>query len=147
MRGVWMSVVVVGGLAHGAPALKDRPEAGPGLAGDWEAVELTVGGRPLDLKGVRTGYRFTPDGRRGQIHGGRAPDRLDPFVADPRARPAAIDLMDAAKPGGPVSVGIYRVDGDRLTLCLVPIGTPRPTEVGPPAAGTRYVLRRLATGD
>src|SRR4051812_28029870 len=111
MRGVvWASVVVVGGLAYAAPALKDRPKPPPGIAGDWEAVELTVAGRRLDLKGVRTGFRFTADGRWGQMDGGRDPHRLSGFAADPAARPAALDLMDGAKPGGPVMVGIYRVD-------------------------------------
>ena len=55
--------------------------------------------------------------------------------------------MDAARPGKPSSVVICRVDGDRLTLCLVPVGTPRPTEFAPPTPGTLYVLRRVAKGD
>lgn len=72
---VWALVLAVVGLAHAAPALKDRPKPAPGLAGDWEATELTVGGQRLDQRGVRTGFRFTADGQWGQTDGGHR--RLD----------------------------------------------------------------------
>lgn len=142
MRGVLLVFVAVVGVGHAAPALKDRVKRDPNLVGDWEAVELIVGGSSLDLKGVRTGFRFTADGQYGQINGDRDPERLDRFSVNPAARPATIDLGPASVPGDPESVGIYAIDGDRLTLCVVPSSRPRPTEFISPAPGTLYVLRR-----
>jgi uncharacterized protein (TIGR03067 family) len=147
MRGiVWAVIVTAGGLAHAAPALKDRPKTEPGLAGDWEVVELTMAGQPIDLRGVHTGFRFTADGRWGQVNGSREPERLARFTVDPATGPASLNLSGANNSGGPVMVGIYRLDGDTLTLCLVPAGSPRPTEFTS-AAGTLYQLLRITKGD
>jgi uncharacterized protein (TIGR03067 family) len=126
-------------VAVGAPALKDRPKPGD-IAGEWLVVEYSGGGRatPFD-EGF--GYTFRADGtcefRPSAAHAPE-PGR---YTTDPAGRPPAIDLI-VADPKCPVVRGIYRVQGDTLTLCFG--GSDRPTAFESPEgqATWLYVLRR-----
>lgn len=51
------------------------------------------------------------------------------IVLDPSANPAAIDVVPEGGPNRDMRVlGIYKLDGDVLTICMADVGKPRPTE-------------------
>jgi uncharacterized protein (TIGR03067 family) len=72
-----------------------------------------------------------------------------PFAINPHRQPKAIDTLRGF-PDPLYSVGIYRLEGDRLTLCLKkmynqPAGIQRPAsfDVPPDKVNARIVLRRV----
>ncbi len=71
------------------------------------------------------------------------------MTIDPAAQPKAIDLVSDGGPqrGEPV-LGIYRRDGDRLTVCMAARGDPRPSAFDAPKGSGRtlYVLRKATAG-
>ncbi len=68
------------------------------------------------------------------------------FEVDPSKSPRAIDLIPD---GGPARdrrvLGIYRLDGDDLTICVADPGGPRPSafEAGPGSKQTLQTFRRV----
>jgi RNA polymerase sigma factor (sigma-70 family) len=105
------------------------------LAGTWKATSFEQDGRALPEEKVKEieatfggdGYRFSAGLRvAGALTG--------TFTADPDARPRSFDLVPKAGVyKGQTFKGIYKVDGDTLTLCLVWPTKERPKEfVSPP---------------
>lgn len=71
------------------------------------------------------------------------------MVLDPAAEPMAIDLVPDGGPSrGEKVLGIYRREGDRLTVCMAAPGDPRPTAFDAPKGSGRtfYVLRKATAG-
>jgi len=94
-----------------------------------------------------------------KIIGGKIPDELVEFTENNRMRvwwsgnaephrykyrlhegtePAAIDLYKVNPPG--TCKAIYRIEGDRLVICIASEGTPRPTDFA--VRSTEHVLVR-----
>jgi RNA polymerase sigma factor (sigma-70 family) len=105
------------------------------LEGSWKATSFEQDGRALPEEKVKEieatfggdGYRFTSGLRAaGSLTG--------TFIWDPDAKPKSLDLVP--KEGvfkGESFKGIYKVEGDSLTLCLVWPTKERPKEfVSPP---------------
>ena len=139
--GLVTALVLTTGLGWSAPALKDPPKPPPDLAGEWEVERLAIDGRPLDLKGVHIRYRFTSDGRCHMWQQGQAIPPVDDW---PRytTEPAAVTVMDPTGANDSADRGIYRREGDTLTLHFASGSTDRPAGFEA-AAGVRYVLRRV----
>src|SRR5687767_11784941 len=111
-------------LAPAAPALKPPPHP---LAGEWAAVRFVVGGFPeKDPAAVR--YRFTADGRWVVLRDGKVVGNPDKgYVLQRTTEPPAIDLLlDPAAKDGARLLGIYKLDGDNLTICMASERQPRP---------------------
>jgi uncharacterized protein (TIGR03067 family) len=101
--------------AIAAPKLKDPPtNDAPSLVGEW--VSDHENGRR---------YIFTTDGRFTYVLGKGSTAEYT-YTADPTKTPAEIDLVPAPG-GGPVVPGIYKIEGDTLTVCFTTPGAPRPT--------------------
>src|SRR3954470_19278527 len=96
-------------FALGAPGLKDKSPGNP-IDGSWTVQSCLVGGQadaglaraPIDR--IEIG-----DGRWRVIRGSDRPAGSE-IVLDPKKRPAEIDFVDSAP-------GIYKVDGETLTVC------------------------------
>jgi RNA polymerase sigma factor (sigma-70 family) len=135
-------------FAGGAPRARSpvitgvrQAEAAPGdqerLAGLWQAVALEANGQPAPAEAVRAfririqGDRivFNPDGE----------NREHRFTLDPKAQPKAMDLIpgDGPQKGQRLPCAIYRLEGDKLTLCLDKEGE----------AGKRPTAFKTAAGD
>jgi uncharacterized protein (TIGR03067 family) len=130
--------------AAAAPGPKGPPKKDPsGLLGDWVYQKIVVGGGdgPDPPEGLT--MTFAPDGTVA-VHSGSERPRFTPYTADPKKDPPEIDFLPPrTSPGAPVRFGIYRVDGDTLTLCPTHgDNAVRPTAFEAPA-GTRVAIITL----
>jgi uncharacterized protein (TIGR03067 family) len=127
-----------------APVGKDPPPKGPPIVGEWEFVSLTVNGR-TDL-GDPFVWAFAADGTM-------VIRKYDKVLSGPRrgyalgadGDPAALDVIaDTADAGTPVYRGLWKVDGDTLTICTGNDG-PRPAAFDSPKGSQAflYVFRRV----
>ena len=121
-----------------APA-KDGKKDQPSLVGEWAAETATVGGKPENPPPGTT-WTFTADGKSVlNVGGGKAEGGLDAkYTTDAKKDPAQVDISEGPK-GMPMK-GIYKVDGDTLTLCLVQEGQERPTAFESPAGSMAILI-------
>jgi uncharacterized protein (TIGR03067 family) len=131
-------------LAIAAPAPKDVPKKdAPSLVGEWEGEKATANGKDLPVPPGGVGFTFNADGTMTMREGKRAP-RPARYTADPKKDPAEFDILppdDKADRG--VFVGIYKIEGDTLTVCAAvgPPGTARPTKFeAPEGSNVRLVV-------
>lgn len=144
-----MNAILLGAaLVISAPALKDRPKKKPDLVGEWKVEAVTLPGRTTSTStGLR--YTFTADGkwlihRDGQELVGH--DRG--YAADPAATPPTLELIANTAAAQPARrAGIFRVEGDTLTICAAQAGAARPTRFEPAEGVTVYVLKRVKPKD
>ena len=138
-------------LTLAAPALKDPPKKATDLTGEWVVESSVYGGRPRPVGKEPQRYVFAADGTwtiyRGErkLYGNRA------YRTDPDADPPAITLKyEADLQDGSEALGIFKVDGDVLTLCYSRSGIQsRPAAFASPA-GSRLnllILKRARPKD
>ena len=135
-----MSTQLIVGLALvvGAPALKPAPTtpARSSLVGEWEFVAEVEGGEPEPSPpGQR--LAFAADGTFVALEDGGC-EGAGTYETDPKADLPALDLNQHGAAG--TLRGIWKVEGDTLTLCVVQDAKgPRPSAfVAPP--GSDWVL-------
>jgi uncharacterized protein (TIGR03067 family) len=122
--------VLFAALTLAAPALKERPAKGDGLVGEWVIESSVYNGRPRrQPAGEPTHYQFAADGTWTTTRGERKTGGIRAYRVDRDADPPAITLKyEPAEQDGREALGIYKVEGDRLTLCYSRAGhTARPT--------------------
>ena len=103
-----------------APALKEKPNPNP-ILGAWVRVTIEEGGVPRPVP-PRLRWEFLADGRRLVSMGDERP-RTTRFTAKPSADPMTIEM--SFESGGGVH-GVYKVDGDTLTMAVSDLANPRP---------------------
>lgn len=115
-------------LAVGAPGPKEPPKKDTNpLLGEWVGEKAETGGMALPVPAGGMRMEFKPDGKVVMTDGGKPPEE-GTYTADAKKDPHAIDLMAPAAGGKIMTMlGIYKVDGDTLTLCLAAAGE-RPTK-------------------
>ena len=109
------------------------------LQGKWKITEAVLHGRPLPLERA-----VALLGDTVEFKGDKVTLRTEStFTLDPSKSPKWIDMPSADGRG---FVGVYALDGDKLTLhCAVPGSAPRPTELEfkKGVNTTRLVLERV----
>jgi uncharacterized protein (TIGR03067 family) len=136
---MYPTVLTALALAIGAPGPKDPPkkDVNP-LLGEWVGEKAETGGMPLPVPAGGMTMDFQPDGKLMIKDSGKPPEEAG-YTADSKKDPHEIDLMPPAAGGKTMTMlGIYKVDGDTLTLCLAATGT-RPTKFES-AAGQPTIL-------
>jgi uncharacterized protein (TIGR03067 family) len=132
-------VLIALSVAVAAPAPKEADKKDPpSLVGEWAAETAVVGGKREDPPPGTT-WAFTADGKSVLKVGAQAAGGLDAtYKADRKADPATVDI--SAGPKGTPMKGIYRVEGDTLTLCLTQEGDDRPKAFESPAASKAILI-------
>lgn len=111
------------------------------LEGEWHFASLEVDGQqvPAAMLGASKllfdGDRFRMESPEGTYDG--------TFVIDTTAKPMTLDIAFVEGPeAGNASYGIWRLDGDALTICLGLVGSSRPTAFTT-SPGSGHALERL----
>jgi uncharacterized protein (TIGR03067 family) len=126
----FLLVLAVAVVAPG-PKGKVKDES---VVGEWVAERTTFAGNRVPLPKEPVRYVFSVDGTWATYRGEKKhPGEHQVYDTDPSKAPPAIDLSfdevdgDREPPNRPqVLRGIYKVDGDTLTLCLATNGGDRP---------------------
>jgi uncharacterized protein (TIGR03067 family) len=106
---------------------------GTALQGEWEIVSAESNGEPPP-PGLLNGARFAFSGNRLTLIG-----KEGEFQIDASKNPRQIDFIC----GGNRQVGIYRLEGDRLLLCVGPADDrPREFKTKPRTDHSLFVLKR-----
>jgi uncharacterized protein (TIGR03067 family) len=128
---------LTGLLLVGGPVPAEDKTDSDKLDGKWEAVSQTVDGKDADADELKNRYVVFKGDKLTFLYKdkerGTASIKLDPGKS-----PRQIDVTyedGAAK--GAVLKGIYKLEGDTLTLCLGGLGKDRPAEfASKPGSGT-----------
>ena len=124
-----------------APAAKDAPKKDPpSIVGEWVGEKAEASGMPLPVPAGGVTMEFLADGKVIIREGTKAPEDAS-YTADPKKSPAEIDLTPSAKAKEITFAGIYKIEGETLTLCLG-IGGKRPDKFESPA-GSDCMLMTL----
>jgi uncharacterized protein (TIGR03067 family) len=138
------SFLVTLALAVGAPGAKDPPKKEVSIVGEWNGVKAVAGGeeRPVPEGGVT--ITFTADGKFIVHEGKREKAEQGTYKTDTKKDPAEIDISAPAESGRPNVQGIFKIDGDTLTLCFPgkKDDAERPTKFESPE-GSRNMLMTL----
>jgi uncharacterized protein (TIGR03067 family) len=121
-----------------APAAKDVKKDADPLVGEWVAESWIKGGRPEEVR-AGMGITFAPGGKARLAEGGK--DLETTYTTDAGKDPPHLDIVVPGGGMGPTLTGIYKRDGDTLTLALGPDGE-RPARFES-AAGSRVMLMVL----
>ena len=125
-------------IAVGAPTKKDPPAKDPPtLVGEWLGESGVRGGKPENPP-PGTSLTFTADGKVMFKEGGDAKPEEGSYKSDPKKTPGEIDITPPDAPKGEMLRGIYKIEGDTLTMCFSLRGE-RPTEFASPP-GTEVML-------
>jgi uncharacterized protein (TIGR03067 family) len=120
---VWFGVV----LAVVAPGDKEAPKKeAPSIVGEWDGEKTVRGGmeRPIPDGGVKV--TFTADGKL-LFKEGTKDLQTGSYKADATKSPGEIEITPP-KEDAP-HIGIFKIDGDTLTICLADKGsTDRPNK-------------------
>jgi uncharacterized protein (TIGR03067 family) len=130
------------GVAFAAPALKDRPKKDTSIVGNWWMMPLHAN----NPDSYRSSETFRADGTRltWRRLGEEEKEIAGRYTVDTTMEPAQVEYMYVN--GTPYARGIFKIDGDTLTVCLRAGGGPRPAKFGEEDSAT-FVFIRVTTRD
>lgn len=135
-----LALVLSGPLA----AQKERTDANR-FQGEWEVVKLEQEGNDLAdfVKNKTPTFAFEGTAYEFKMEGLKA--EAGEFKLDPKAKVPAVDYkITAGEHKGKTQLGIYRLDGDTLTICLAEEGAEkRPAAFKTVDDGPEYVMFTL----
>lgn len=154
MARIWSIVCVLlpaAAFAPAAPALKEKPPKEPPIFGDWIRTGHTQAGAPVGPDHATHHQIFTPDGGWEYYYGDpKNTTRGNSFAIDTRQNPSTIDIyLRPNAQGAPNWRGVYKIEGDTLTLCLVTGDRDRPKnfESSADQPTTIWIFKRVKTAD
>src|SRR5262245_13302091 len=106
-----------------APAPKEAPKKDPGIVGEWIAEKMVAGGMEMPLPpGGNPTFNFTADGKLIVKEGPKEKPDEASYTVDTKKSPAEIDLIPPPKEKVGNMPGIFKIDGDTLTICITFMG-------------------------
>ena len=126
-----MNLLLSIALAVAAPGVKDPPKKKdlPTVHGEWTVESIMIGGMvlPRQQAGGLDTFQFSPDGTMTvrTSAGGVPKNETGRYKLDETKNPAEIDLVPDAAANEPTMLGIFKFEGDTLTLC---VGEKRPAK-------------------
>lgn len=134
-----MTPLLVGlALTVAAPAPKEAPKKdAPTVVGTW-SVESALKGGQQDNSPPGATLELTPDGKMILHEGGK--DIAGTYTTAPKKDPPEIDLTIAAPGAGALTmIGIFKIEGDTLQICLAMTGE-RPKKLQSPDMAPQVLL-------
>ena len=113
-------------LAAAIPAAGDEKSDQKKFQGKWKIESGMQGGKAMPEEMLKSGI-LVVDGNKMKMtvtRDGKENTVELTFKLDPSKKPAAIDVDIHGMPG----TGIYKLEGDKFTICHGEGGDPRPTE-------------------
>jgi len=132
------SLVIGLAVIVAAPAPKEAKKAPITLLGDWSVESVSALGRPQPPDQSQKTIRFSADGATSTVDGNVAAPDVSKFTHDAKASPATIDL----EKDGMKFPGIYKIEGDILTICLTFQGE-RPATFTASGNNILYSMKRV----
>jgi uncharacterized protein (TIGR03067 family) len=119
------------------------------LNGPWVVTSLQVDGK--DLSDRMKGYRYVFEGQfmKLQDKNGKPVMRSDnkpderPFLINVQTNPKTMDMTIAVKSKSFLSLGIYQLKEDELSMCFAEPGGNRPGDFASKPGVTLVVLQRM----
>jgi uncharacterized protein (TIGR03067 family) len=103
-------------LSLGAPGEKDAAKKdAPSIVGEWDGEKAVKGGVELPLPEGGVKATFTADGKLIFKEGNKDAEE-GTYTVDAKKNPAEIDVVPPKE--SVTHLGIYKIDGDTLTICL-----------------------------
>lgn len=132
-------------ISVGAPGAKDAPKKEVSIVGEWIGEKAVRSGqeRPVPEGGIT--FTFTADGQMSVKEGNREPKDGATYKIDTKKNPAELDIIPPAGKKEPTILGIFKIDGDTLTICIgagSKDGSERPTKFESPE-GSKTMLMTL----
>jgi uncharacterized protein (TIGR03067 family) len=132
-------------VAVGAPVTKDKDGAKdpPSIVGQWIGEKATAGGMELPVPDGGIDFTFMADGKLMIREGKKEKPDSGSYTVDAKKNPAEIDLVPPKDKTEPTVQGIYKIDGDTLTLCFSRgpgKTTTRPTKFESPAGSETIII-------
>lgn|SRR5262245_15330863 len=140
---MYASILTGVALLVAAPGPKDAPKKESTIVGEWVGEKAVTGGMDLPVPAGGITITFTADGVLTIVEGGRGQPKSGSYKADSKKDPPEVDLVPPADKKEPTVLGIYKLDGDTLTLCFDRGGggaSARPTKFESPAGATTIVM-------
>lgn len=120
-----------------APAPKEAKKAPLTIVGDWSLESVSVFGMAQPPDQSQKTVRFAADGTTSTLNDNAAP-LVSKFTHDAKATPATLDM----EKDGMKFPGIYKIEGETLTICLTIQGE-RPDTFTPGTKNILYTMKRV----
>jgi uncharacterized protein (TIGR03067 family) len=119
------------------------------LQGSWTVAESEHGGKKVPAKELAKLTVEVADNKMTTRDAGEIKEEASITLIDGKAKPAALDVkITSGSDSGKVVKGIYKLDGDTLTICVAEPGKDRPEAFAAKAGSghTLMVLKRKKGG-
>jgi len=135
-----MASVLILALVVAAPAKKDSDAKEASIVGEWAGEKAVAGGqeKPVPEGGIT--FTFAADGKLTVKEGPREKPDTGSYKLDPKKDPSEIDIIPPLEKKDPPIAGIYKLDGDTLTLCFSKGKGGRPTKFESPEGSDTIVM-------
>lgn len=111
-------------VADATAEAKTESSSATELEGEWAMVSGSVDGQPMQAGMIKTGRRVTTGDQLTVLFGKQAVIKAR-LKLDPKKSPKHIDYILA---GGDAQLGVYKLVGSQLTVCMASVGEPRPAD-------------------